>query len=301
MDIEKAKSRIDNQLFKSIYSDVAVNGFHPTRVIQALKSIIGINIEEPSEKLIDWGDAYLGDIKSLPKDHFKYSIKKSKETIVLSNIGDCIVSGNRNDCISELQDLCSVSDGSQIFEYLIEFSLTPTEDCHQFISCLPFVWSAYRSNLFLKNRYSYELLLLSVDIFLKNKLYQGVSGLVRPLFRDVEQDCVLKSIASSAMTRQKNINRYLRLNEPSCSQLGNFASINQPDFLIDINRMGRAAILTYLEDLDFKNITAELLLILDSFRMVLKADTSYEMQSQVHNILNCMLCKKGWIDDKQNW
>ena len=115
MNIEKAKSRIDNQLLKSMYSNVSVDGFHPIRVIQALKSIIGINIEKPSKKLIDWGDNYLSNIKSLPEDYFKYPISKAKETIVLSNIGDCIISGDRDDCMSELQDLCLVSDGNQIF------------------------------------------------------------------------------------------------------------------------------------------------------------------------------------------
>ena len=29
MNIEKAKSRIDNQLLKSMYSNVSVDGFHP--------------------------------------------------------------------------------------------------------------------------------------------------------------------------------------------------------------------------------------------------------------------------------
>ena len=92
MDIEKAKARIDNQLLKSIYSDMTADGFHPMRVIQALKSIIGINIERPSKKLIDWGDNYLDSVSLLPEDYFKYPIGKTKETIVLSNIGDCIIS-----------------------------------------------------------------------------------------------------------------------------------------------------------------------------------------------------------------
>ena len=86
MKIEAAKNIIDAQFLKAIYSDVDLDGFHPMRVIQALKSLIGINIEKPSIKLIEWGDNYLNNIKLLPDNHFKYSINKPKETIVLSKL-----------------------------------------------------------------------------------------------------------------------------------------------------------------------------------------------------------------------
>ena len=86
MDIENAKKCIDSQLIKAIYSDYPIDNFHPIRVIQALKSLIGINIEEPSRKLIKWGDSYLDNINLLPDDYYKNPINKSKETIVLSDI-----------------------------------------------------------------------------------------------------------------------------------------------------------------------------------------------------------------------
>ena len=161
MDIENAKKRIDSQLIKAIYSDCPTDNFHPIRVIQALKSLIGINIKNPSRKLIEWGDDYLDNINLLPDDYYKYPIKKSKETIVLSDIGNYILQRDQKKCITELQDLCSVSDGSQIFEYLLQFASIHNK------WAIPFIWSGLRTNLFMKSKYSYHLLVLSDEKLLR--------------------------------------------------------------------------------------------------------------------------------------
>ena len=157
MKLETAKNEIDQQFIKAIYSKSDLNIFHSTRVIQALKSLLGIDINHPSEKLIDWGWDYLDDQNIFPKNHFRYSVVKPKETIVLSNLGDQILLKNKDIAILELQDLCSVSDGGQIFEYLLEFS------AEHYTSAIVFIWSACRINEFLNNKYSYQLLTLCVN------------------------------------------------------------------------------------------------------------------------------------------
>ena len=40
--IEIAKEKIDNQLLKAIYANSPLDRLHPLRIIQALKSLIGI-------------------------------------------------------------------------------------------------------------------------------------------------------------------------------------------------------------------------------------------------------------------
>ena len=156
MYIEKAKQEIDKQFLKAIYSDSKLNRFHPVRVIQALKSLIGLDMDTPSKHLILWGEKYLEDKKTLSEDYFKYSISEPKETIVLSNLTEQILLRDKKKSILEIQDLCAVSSGNQIFEFLIEFSAS--ED----VSSIPFIWSAYRTNIFLGNKYNYPLLYLSV-------------------------------------------------------------------------------------------------------------------------------------------
>ena len=148
MNIDQAKNIIDSQFKKAIHADSILNNFHPMRVIQALKSLIGIDIDNPSQRLVEWGDGYLEDLKILPNQYFKYYINKPKETIVLSDLGRYILLSDEESSVKELQDLCSVSDGNQIFEYLIEFS------CINNMKANPFIWSAFRSNAFLNNKFN---------------------------------------------------------------------------------------------------------------------------------------------------
>ena len=197
MNIEKAKNSIDRQFLKAMYSDVVLDNFHPIRVIQALKSLIGIDIDNPSNKLIEWGDKYLENIIQLPKDYYSYPIKKSKETIVLSNLGKYILLREDVNCIEELQDLCTVSDGTQIFEYLIEFSSIHNQ------SAIAFIWSTSRANTFLGSKYSYHLLLISIKVLLNSKLKN--SGLIGKF----EKACISESIKRSHLTRQDRVNKYL--------------------------------------------------------------------------------------------
>ena len=80
MNIEIAKKKIDNQLIRGIYADSPLDNFHPMRIIQALKSLIGINIDSPSNKLISWGEVYLSSQNKLFKNYFNYSIKVDTES-----------------------------------------------------------------------------------------------------------------------------------------------------------------------------------------------------------------------------
>ena len=59
MKLEIAKKKIDNQLVNAIYSKSDLNRFHPIRVVQAIKSLVGIDIANPNQKLLLWSENYL--------------------------------------------------------------------------------------------------------------------------------------------------------------------------------------------------------------------------------------------------
>ena len=280
MDIENAKKCIDSQLIKAIYSDYPIDNFHPTRVIQALKSLIGINIEEPSRKLIEWGDSYLDNINLLPDDYYKYPINKSKETIVLSDIGNYILQRDQKKCITELQDLCSVSDGSQIFEYLLEFASIHNK------WAIPFIWSGLRTNLFMKSKYSYHLLVLSVEKLLR----QNKNHNHKPM-PTIELYSIIESIKASILTRQERIDNHLNQIIPEL----NLSETENTVDLINISQKGRVGILNYLNSLESNQITRELILFLDACRMVLK-DSSNKNKQNMTNILNNVIEKRKYVE-----
>lgn len=281
MDIEKAKDSIDRQFEKAIYSDIILDDFHPVRVIQSLKSLIGIDIDNPSDLLVGWGNEYLRNIDQLPQNYYSYSIKKSKETIVLSDIGKYILLQDYEKCIEELQDLCVVSDGNQIFEYLIEFS------CNYNESAIPFIWSALRANIFLKNKYTYHLLLMSIKILFNDKFKKvGLIG-------GFERSCIFESIKKTPLTRQEKINRYLEN-----SNLNFNFDVDVFKGTVDVIGKGRIAILDYLNSCNIKFITKELILFLDGCRMVLK-DSSKDNHLKVMKILNQVIEGKLYVE--KNW
>ena len=282
MKIEKVKNSIDSQFIAAIHSDVGLDGFHPFRVIQALKSLIGIDIDNPSEKLILWGNQYLDNFVPLSKDFFMYSIKKTKETIVISDLGENILSKRYDDCIDELQNLCSVSDGNQIFEYLLEFS------CIHNKLAIPFIWSALRTNIFLKNKYSYHLLLLSIKVLMKEEFNND------GLMSGFEILCISESIRFTALTRSDRINNQLDDFNINLNLLEDDHILDK----IDVIGKGRIAILDYLDSLELKFITAEMILFLDACRMVLK-DSSEENCHKVNSVLNNVIQRELYV--RENW
>ena len=62
MDLDNAKKRFDAQFLKAMHSKSDAERLHPIRVIQALKSLVGIDIENPNESLqnlLKWSNPLL--------------------------------------------------------------------------------------------------------------------------------------------------------------------------------------------------------------------------------------------------
>ena len=99
MDIGIAKDRFEAQFSKAIHSKSNFNRFHPLRVIQALKSLVGIDVENPNESLLIWGEEYLSNEDCFSEDYFRYKLDKPAETIVISDLGKYILLKNRKACL----------------------------------------------------------------------------------------------------------------------------------------------------------------------------------------------------------
>ena len=127
MDIKLAKQEIDNQLLKALYSRSVLNIYHPIRIIQALKSLIGIdiNIGHTSNKVLK-SDVVV----------FSSAIKESNPEIIIANKNNIPVI-RRAEMLSELLKVKSKSiavsgthgkttTSSMIGSMLSEAKLDPT-------------------------------------------------------------------------------------------------------------------------------------------------------------------------------
>ena len=271
--LDSAKEQIDSQLIKAIHSDSSATRYHPIRIIESLKSIIGIDINNPSLKLIEWGSSYLSNQDRLSKNYFKYKIEKPKETIVLSDLKKEILLKNSGRAFKELQDLCLVSDGNQIFEYLLEFSI------NRHSRMISFIWSAYRANLFLNNKYSYQLLYLCV----KNLIFHEDYLQEKSIFQ-IENSFIIESIKKTPLVRENKINKKL-----SSFTLEFLSSYNKDiKFPINVMKEGRVAILNYLNNLNSDKITKEMILFLDTCRMAIK-DSDIKNHQIIGNVINLVI------------
>ena len=117
---------------------------HPIRLIQAVKSLIGINIEGDNDCLLEWLKIYVKNYRSTKYD--KPTIKfHPTEVVSLKQLNQAIYNKNFDEAKSVVQNLTSVSDGRPILEYLLEMSLKQGG-----LSFL-MIKSIMRLNLFMKN------------------------------------------------------------------------------------------------------------------------------------------------------
>ena len=134
---------------------------------------------------------------------------------------------------------------------------------------------------------TYHLLLMSTKVLLDDKLKK------KELIGRFEQSCISESIKRGMLTRQDKINKYLVE-----TSLNFDSSIDFFESPIDVIGKGRIAILDYLNNLNTKCITKEMVLFLDGCRMVLK-DSSKENHLRIMEILNQVIERKLYVE--KNW
>ena len=150
MDIKDLKLKIDSYYIQSLsFKHSAGN---PIAVIDAVKSLVGINIESPSINLIEWLENFLD--QNINKKQLKPLAECDvPEVVSFKDLELSLIEKNFDAIEENLFCLSRVSDGKQLLEFLLEFSLKYCGyDTHKYL------WSLYRMELFLSNKYiSYSL------------------------------------------------------------------------------------------------------------------------------------------------
>ena len=135
---EKMTSLLSDSLNQSIGSDILLN--HPLRVIEACKSLLSLNLENPNEKLIH----FLNKISI--RDENNSTIKNNKstyETVSIYQLRDAIKKSDIDKCHHITMDLLQLSDGKHILEFLLELSLLQSG------KSLLMIWSVYKAMNFI--------------------------------------------------------------------------------------------------------------------------------------------------------
>ena len=195
-NIEAAKIIEDNinLSFTFKYTDSQI---HPIHFIQAIKALIGLNLDNPNRKLLDFSKSYF-DKQAIDKYFSKsQTIQKVNPVVSLQDLENALKSNNRQSAIDIFNHIKLVSSEIHILEYLIEISLK------QSVKSFLIIWSIYKSVLFLKDKNIDKFKELAIDILLNDK------------FRDINQN-----------NSTTNINVFLKL-DLSIDSLNLYAHLNE--------------------------------------------------------------------------
>ena len=292
MDIKDLKSKIDNYYIQSL--SFKHSSGNSIALIDAVKSLVGINIVSPSLYLIEWLEKYLD--QNIDKEKLKPLTECDvPEVVSFKELEISLIDKDFDAIKKNLFCLSRVSDGKQLLEFLLEFSLKNCSyDTHKYL------WSLYRMELFLNNKYiSYSLKECCEAIlagFADRKL-RNVGGANAidwiSLFNNKENDfnelSLYYSIYNSDLVRKNKINFEI-LNILSKYQV--CGRVNDGNFSMDENQMnsGRKWLLDFINS-NPNILNEQNLLFLNSCRSCLQYSSGSDFDSIVWSRINQKVVK----------
>ena len=146
MNIAVVKEELLILYEKSLFFSDDYN-YHPIRAIQAVKSIIGIDIDNPVGNLLEFCKVYTEKYKFLEKVNYKDSNTVSPSMVSYKRLEESLLNKDLELSYRNIYSLTTVSEGMQVVEFLLEYSLKYSKESYLFI------WSVYRMMLFANKKF----------------------------------------------------------------------------------------------------------------------------------------------------
>ena len=157
MDIKNLKLEFEKLYVKALNVDISIRE-HPVVLLEAVKSLVGIKLTVDCEKI-------LVELKSLiAKYPASYSNidnnngLKIPEVISYVDLKQSLIDKNQKKVEKNIFYLSRVSDGKQILEFLLEFSIRYTK------SCFKYIWHIIRLEKFFNGKYRLESLNKCIEL-----------------------------------------------------------------------------------------------------------------------------------------
>ena len=281
------EDQIINFLSSCLRQEVDINNIesHPIRVLEAVKSIIGLNLDNPSMVLLNY--IRRKDISGNLLE-FKSDIKNNIETVSIYQLEEAI---NNNDLIKSeklITQLLKLSDGRHILEYLLELSLK------QRGKSLSVIWPIYKALKFIGYSSPEDVrnsLLIATQCLVYDEYYNLESKDIEPIDSIFDRSSlndyalqlfgVVYEISNERFVRECYIDSSLEsfIKYFASNLIEKTASINQSNF--SINR--REDLLQILENskMDDRNI-----LNVNALRAYMKNCSSLNKTKLAHYILS---------------
>ena len=276
IDKIKAASILEKQINLSLNIPLVGLESHPIRLVQASKSLIGLNLDKPNEKLINFTSIYLESFNNPQYDFNLNSSDDLNPVVTIYDLERAFFSKDKELVLKLFNQLKLVSSEVHILEYLIEISLK--QSGKSFLS----IWSLYRSILFLSNKDSYRFIDLATDIILSDDFEDtsiseqaiNINDIINYelSFYSIDLYAHLLEAYNSNLIRLSKIRVLItsfitrKFKNYKANKFNMDNEVLFPDLLIS----GRKELLQFLETKDIMEINSTLILFLDSIRAIFR-------------------------------
>jgi len=239
-------------------SQVTYSQKHLLPVVQAGKSLIGINPNIPPKNLLKWLEGYVKEFSLVKEENIKEIKQKSPEVIEITKLGEMVNANQKTEALKYLQFLKQVANQEYIAEYLME--LATSKSPFQLLFC----WYIFKTIRHTENENQFLLLELGISCLMDENKNKNAN--------QFELICYQNQILNTAMIRSETIipklNVMVEIAKTEISE-------NDHTFILQelvplINDRGEMGVWTFLSGLNMKELNPELILRLDAVRSAVR-------------------------------
>ena len=281
LDKKDLKLRIQNLYKKVINSD----DFDSIISLDIVKSILGIDIDNINPKILNWYTEQLLVSNSKLADFDKFD--NIPEAISFFNLENCLLEKKYNKALECVYHLSVVSEGRQILEFFIEFSLRYTDTIYRYI------WHIFRMQVFLDSKTMLMSLNKCVELIISsdintqfNKESNTAINWIDYLSLDIENInnlFLLYSIYNTELTRSNALKKIIATRLLNINVV-NFNKIEMLNVKSSQRRLGREWILNFINNCNSLNFN--MLELLNGARSALMLSKNMEESDYIWTHLN---------------
>ena len=239
-------------------SQVAYSQKHLLPVVQAGKSLIGINPNIPLKNLLKWLEGYVKEFSLVKEKNIKEIKQKSPEVIEIAKLGELVNASQKTEALKYLQFLKQVANQEYIAEYLME--LATSRSPFQLLFC----WYIFKTIRHTENENQFLLLELGISCLMEENKNKNAN--------QFELICYQNQILNTAMIRSETIipklNVMVEIAKTEISENGH--AIILQELVPLINGRGEMGVWTFLSRLKMEELNPELILRLDAVRSAVR-------------------------------
>jgi len=261
--------------------------------LDALKSLIGIDRGYNVDNILSWIDK---NIKIKKRLLISDNYKSMPEAISFYSLEKALINKDVDKSKEQIYYLSRVSDGVQILEYLLEFSLSRCNIVHRYI------WHSLKMKYFIDSIDIKDNLFCCVDFIIKDmkevnkedqendvlKELSWIDIFNKDLGGKINDILLFYTIQKANLTRSRTINKLI-ISKLSKINIEGFKQIKQLKINEEQIQTGRAWLLHYLND-NINKTSLDEVIFLNNIRSSLMETESSRLKTILWNQLNNYLC-----------